>query len=143
MVETHTCEGFRPPNPPVVNELLREQSHVKNPEKNSPPGMDEYGRTPLWNFAFAGNLDAVRKDLDSGANPNQGDDNGLTPLHIAIQEKHFEVIKHLLERKADPNQKDKHGNVPLWTAVHKWDRTNQIILLLLSFKADAHIENNF
>lgn len=113
------------------------------PKKNTRPGVDEYGRTPLWNRAFAGDLDGVKRELDAGADPNGGDDAGYTPLHIAIQEKRVEVVEMFLQSGADPNRADKHGNVPLWTAVHNWGRDYRIILLLLRNGADPRIANNY
>ncbi|MBX9624018.1 MAG: ankyrin repeat domain-containing protein [Gemmataceae bacterium] len=113
------------------------------PKRKLRPGVDEYGRTPLWNLAFAGDLAEMRRELAGGANPNQGDDAGYTPLHVAIQEKRVEAVTLLLENGADPNRADNHGNVPLWTAVQNWGKDDRVILLLLRAGADPRVENNY
>src|SRR5262245_14743353 len=113
------------------------------PKRKQRPGVDEYGRTALWDRAFAGDLEGVRQALASGADPSAGDDAGYTPLHVAIQQKQAEVVQLLLENGADPNRADKHGNVPLWTAVHSWEHDDQIMLLLLHKGADPRIANNY
>jgi ankyrin repeat protein len=113
------------------------------PKRKPRPGVDEYGRTPLWNLAAAGDLAGMRRELTAGADPNQGDDVGYTPLHIAIQEKRIEAVSLLLKSGADPNRPDNHGNVPLWTAVQNWGKDDAIILLLLRAGADPRIENNY
>lgn len=113
------------------------------PKRKPRPGVDEYGRTPLWGLAFAGDIDGVSRELASGTDPNQGDDAGYTPLHVAIQEKQVQAVALLLESGADPNRADNHGNVPLWTAVHNWGQDDRILLLLLRAGADPRIENNY
>jgi len=84
----------------------------------------------------------VKKELKSGADPNQRDDAGFSPLRIAIQEWKIEIIKLLLANGADINQPDKHGNVPFWTAVNNWQKKYDIIILLKE-GADPRIENNY
>jgi ankyrin repeat protein len=118
------------------------------PKRNPRIGMDVYGRTDLFNFAFKGDIEGVKKEVASGASLNQGDDAGFTPLHIAIQEKRVDVVNFLLENGADPNQKDKYGNSPLWTAVYYASRANrteaniEILRLLLDRGADPNQLNN-
>jgi ankyrin repeat protein len=113
------------------------------PKRKPRPGVDEYGRTPLWQLAFAGDLAGMRRELAAGADPNRGDDAGYTPLHAAIQEKRAEVVALLLESGANPNRPDNHGNVPLWIAVQNWGGDDRIILLLLRAGADPRIANNY
>jgi ankyrin repeat protein len=130
-------------------ELGREASAAEEitmprwPKRKPRAGVDEYGRTPLWNLAFAGDLAGIRRELEGGADPNQGDDVGYTPLHVAIQEKRVDAVGLLLESGADPNRADNHGNIPLWTAVRTCGKDNRIILLLLGAGADPRIENNY
>ena len=96
------------------------------PKRKPRPGVDVHGRSSLWRYASAGDLDGIRSEVEGGADPSAGDDAGYTPLHIAVQERHPEVIKLLLKLGADPNRADKHGNGPLWTAVYwgyRADRT--------------------
>lgn len=117
------------------------------PKRKPRAGVDEYGRTPLWKLAFAGDEDGVRRELEAGAEPSAGDDAGYTPLHIAVQERHTGTVKLLLQSGADPNSFDKYGNGPLWTAVYwayRSDRTDanlSIVKLLLRGGANADHEN--
>jgi len=111
--------------------------------RNPRPKDIEGSRSPLWKFAFAGDVAGVQRELDGGADINGGDIAGITPLHIAIQEKRADVIELLIRSGANVNQPDKHGNVPLWTAVQNWDRTNNILRLLLLAGADPRIANHF
>jgi ankyrin repeat protein len=113
------------------------------PKKKQREGMDEYGRTPLWNTAFSGDIDGVRRELASGIDPNKGDDAGYTPLHAAIQERRIEIVQLLLISGANPNKSDNYGNVPLWTAVQNSRGDDQIILQLLQAGADPRIENKY
>lgn len=113
------------------------------PKHKTRPGVDPYGRTPLWNEAFAGDILGVERELAAGADPNAGDDAGHTPLHVAVQEKHAQIVARLLRGGADPNRPDVHGNVPLWTAVQNWGGSDQILLLLLRSGADPRIENHY
>jgi ankyrin repeat protein len=109
--------------------------------------VDVHGRSSLWRYASAGDLDGIRSEVEGGADPSAGDDAGYTPLHIAVQERHPEVIKLLLKLGADPNRADKHGNGPLWTAVYwgyRADRTPAnltMIKMLLKGGADPDHKN--
>jgi ankyrin repeat protein len=111
------------------------------PKQEPRLGVDEYGRTPLWELAFTGDVAGVQRELKSGADPSAGDDAGYTPLHIAIQERHLAVIEALLAAGADSNSADKHGNGPLWTAVMDARGDNRIVVLLLRFGADPQHKN--
>ncbi|MBV9928155.1 MAG: ankyrin repeat domain-containing protein [Acidobacteria bacterium] len=117
------------------------------PKRKPRPGVDEYGRTPLWKFAFAGDEGGVRRELATGADPSAGDDAGYTPLHVAVQEGRIEVVKLLLRLGADPNRVDKYGNGALWTAVYQGYRSDRteanltIVRLLLRSGANADHKN--
>jgi uncharacterized protein len=117
------------------------------PKRKSRPGVDEYGRTALWHYAFNGNIAEVRAAIAAGADASAGDDAGYTPMHIAVQERRLEIVALLLEAGADPNRADKHGNGPLWTAVYwacRSDRTSaniEMIELLLRGGADSNQKN--
>ena len=88
------------------------------PKRNSRQGIEEYGRSPLWNSAANGDVSAIEQQVGLGENPSCADDAGLTPLHIAAQNGLLEVIDLLIRLKADANAVDKYGNGPLWTATH-------------------------
>src|SRR5689334_17030113 len=87
------------------------------PKRNPRPGVDKYGRAPIWYLASAGDVAGVRTALANGADANAGDDAKYTPLHVSAQEGRVEVITVLLGAGADPNVTDKYGNGPLWTAI--------------------------
>jgi uncharacterized protein len=82
------------------------------PKRKPRPGVDEYGRTPLWYHAFRGDVVAVREAIDSAANVNAGDDVNYAPLHVAVQAGRVPVIEALIAAGADPNAVDRHGNSP-------------------------------
>jgi ankyrin repeat protein len=86
------------------------------PKRKPRLGVDEYGRTPLWNKAAEGDLEAVTRAISEGADPNQGDDVGYTPLHVSIQNGHVAIVELLLNAGANPNVYDKYGNGTLCTA---------------------------
>jgi outer membrane protein assembly factor BamB len=68
--------------------------------------------------ARKGDLAAVRKHLDSGADPNARTEYGASALHFAADRGHLDVVRLLLDRKADPNAKDTfYSATPLTWAV--------------------------
>jgi len=115
------------------------------PKKNPRPGVDEYGRAPLWYQAANGDLDGVIGAVAAGADPGQGDDAAYTPLHVAVQNGHISVIEYLLRAGADPNALDKHGNGPLWVVTLRpqmgLPAQVEIIALLLRAGANPNHEN--
>jgi ankyrin repeat protein len=108
------------------------------PKRKERPGVDRYGRTPLWYHAAKGDLAGVRLELSAGADPSAGDDAGYTPLHVAVQEGQVGVIRLLLAAGADPRRVDRHGAGPLWTAAFSAPAAvrNEIAALLVSAGAD-------
>lgn len=113
------------------------------PKHKPRPGMDHYGRTPLWHHALAGDLAGIRAELATGADPSFGDDVNYSPLHAAVQEGRVEAVKLLLEAGADPNKVDNHGNGPLWTAVLTAPQSAraELIAVLLAAGADPDRKN--
>ncbi|ULO07116.1 ankyrin repeat domain-containing protein [Paenibacillus sp. 19GGS1-52] len=104
--------------------------------------VDEDGRTALIH-AVIDNLTEITKFLiERGANVDAQDNLGYTPLHYASQNYLPEVVKQLLDNKANVDVKDSHGNTPLFRAVFNSRGRGEVILLLLSFGADAHKKNN-
>ena len=109
---------------------------------NTVRGAERSNLPPIWEFASAGDLAGVQRELSAGADPNSRDgDSGFTPLHIAAYHHHTGVVQALLHASADPNAVDKHGNGPLWTAVMQARGNNDIVELLLAASADAHAKN--
>jgi ankyrin repeat protein len=87
------------------------------PKRKERPGMDRYGRTPLWHHCFNGDLEAASEVIAAGADPSFDDDVNYSPLHVAVQERRVAVIRLRLASGADPNKTDNHGNSPPWNAV--------------------------
>lgn len=67
----------------------------------------------LHDAARAGNADAVKAFLDSGADIHAKDGFGYTPLHVA---RNAEVVQLLVELGADVNAKNVEGWTPLQIA---------------------------
>lgn len=65
--------------------------------------------SPLCKAIIKGDVEAVKKFLEYGANVNEGT-NGVTPLMLASRYNQVEIIKMLLHNGADPKQKDENGN---------------------------------
>ena len=86
------------------------------PWKKARPGVDLYGRSPLWYHAAEGDLKAAAKAIRDGADPTAADKDSYGALHVAVQNGHAKMVELLLSHGADPNVVDRHGNGPLWTA---------------------------
>jgi ankyrin repeat protein len=107
-------------------------------------GVDEYGRTGLWrSCGKSGDVEAVRRCLAAGANPDQGDVSGICPLHIASLNGHVEIVRILLDAGADPNAVDKHDNSPLWTVILSAPNNVKVELIeiLLNAGSNPHHKN--
>jgi len=139
--------GGRFPPPTLEGLPLPRRNRV--PKRSPRPGVDEYGRTPLWNAIARGDREAVRQLLVGHADPNLGDDDGWTPLHIATQRGRVEITELLLQHGADPNRLDHHGNGPLWyagneaTRVVATERERKVFALLLEAGADPDFKNRY
>jgi ankyrin repeat protein len=77
----------------------------------------EDGATALVYAAWAGEVEVVRRLLQSGARANSRDKNGATAVYVATSRNHSEVIEVLLEAGADPNLSGEGRETPLWLAV--------------------------
>lgn len=111
------------------------------PKRHERAGVDEYGRTPVWNLAFKGDADGVRRALEAGADPNGGDDAGHTPLMVAIQERHRDVVEVLVAEGAEINRRDGNGNTALSVLIRHFDVPTA--MLLLQSGGDPTIENDY
>ena len=66
-----------------------------------------------------GNIEAIKKHLDSGADVNvKNDEDGRTPLHYAVYKGHKEIVELLIANGADVNAKSEDGYTPLDVAIH-------------------------
>ncbi|MBD3745705.1 MAG: ankyrin repeat domain-containing protein [Sphingopyxis terrae] len=86
------------------------------PWRKPRPGVDNYGRSPLWYQAAEGDVAAIQKSLKAGMDATAADKDGFSALHVAAEYGHGTVIKTLIAAGADVNCIDRYGNGPLWVA---------------------------
>ena len=73
---------------------------------------------PLFNASFFGNLEEVKKILETNINPNLQDDSGTTALHCAVKPiagsptTKIAIINLLLQKGANPLIKNYQGKTP-------------------------------
>jgi len=99
------------------------------------------GETVLHQSTIKGNVEAVRKLLREGANPNTVDNAGWSPLHEAAVAGSTELISLLLNHGASPNIHDKDTNL---TPLHDAAESGfvDIVRLLASHGADTKARNS-
>lgn len=111
-------------------------------EPPKPPKLD------VWTAASQGNLEAVKRYLDSGAEIDAAfiapgiPASGATPLHLAVLCDQRAVADLLITRRANLNAKakDEHGGTPLhWAAVLG---RIAIVKRLIEAGADVNAEDN-
>ncbi|KAJ8668005.1 hypothetical protein QAD02_009668 [Eretmocerus hayati] len=95
--------------------------------------------------ASLGNVDLVKKLIESGENVNSSDPDGSTSLHLAITSgKNSYVISHiinlLLEAGASVHARNKKGYTPLHLATINADSESVNRLLAAGAEADAEID---
>ena len=87
------------------------------------------------------NLEAVKRELDKGINPNtfpndflsiQNEDD-VAPLCVAVDEDNLEIVKLLLDRGADPNISEAWHGSPM--AVAKGHKNQDVMNLLIAHGA--------
>lgn len=71
------------------------------------------GRTSLHRAVIFGNVERIRKLIDSGMDVNAKDNIGWTPLHIAACKASEDVIAVLLDAGADPLAASSNGVTPI------------------------------
>lgn len=90
--------------------------------------------TRLHAAAFIGNVDRVRKLVESGADLEASTITGYTPLTFAIMQKNFEVANLLLEKGASPHGSERSPDPPVFWACRRHDHA--LLMLLQRYKVD-------
>jgi|GEM_PF-3293281 len=91
---------------------------------------------PLITAAKEGDLDGLRKLLESGVPIDIQDSSGRTALHVAAAFGHKNVVQHLLHQGAEVSSRDSSGSTPLLFAA--WHGHGQIARLLLDSGAQPN-----
>ena len=78
------------------------------------------GRKPIHAAAYAGDIAALRRELDDCGQVNERTPHNETPLHFAAMKGQLEAIAFLLGRGADPRIADGDGDTALHWAIEHW-----------------------
>lgn len=97
---------------------------------------------PLWNAAQAGNVDAIKKALASGTNPNTTRFSTYSPLAIAVRNVHPEAVYYLLSVMVNPNICAESKTNPLKLAVETGQYDVAVRLVNAKAKLDWSIYYN-
>jgi hypothetical protein len=118
--------GARPPTP---------QDSSESVSSGAPPVVG------LHEAALTGNLEAVRRHIEAGADLDEKEPSGgSTPLMIAAAFGHTDVAKALIEAGADLDRQNNDGSTALFSAAFLC-RT-EIVAALLEAGADKGIPNS-
>ena len=111
--------------------------------------MAEHPRYTLTRAARDGDVQAISRLLDGGADINEADKSfyGQTPLVAATQWGMVDAVKLLLDKGANPNKKDYSGETALNTSIRNLNGSSgrdgyYIVRLLLDNKADVNLAVN-
>jgi len=103
-------------------------------------GGAEGSGTDIWSAAAVGNLEALKRQLDAGAELDREEHaSGMTPLAWAIIGDRPGATRFLIEAGADPNARFRNGNSALHIAA--FFGRDECAALLLSAGADARAKN--
>ncbi len=83
----------------------------------------------LLTAACEGDLDEVKRLVDTGADINAASIYGETPLYIAAYFGYLPMVRYLVGQGADINAANKDGEAPLQGAVH-WDHLDVVRYLV-------------
>ena len=100
--------------------------------------VEENNASSLFDAAEAGDLEAVKKLLSSGADVNERADDQGTALHLAAQEGHVEVARQLIDAGADISARDDIDQTPADRA-RFWKREEILGLLESSSILEASL----
>lgn len=71
----------------------------------------------IFTAVVNGDIEKIRKLLESGVNPSLSDSEKMTPLHFAVDRGYIEIVKLLIQNSANLNQTNSDGQTPLMIAV--------------------------
>lgn len=97
-------------------------------------GCATTGNTPLMSAASNGDINAVKRLLNEGADVNAKDSDNWTALTKAARDGHTEIVKFLIEKGADVHAKAYKGYSALMVAA--LDGNTEIVKLLIEKGAD-------
>jgi ankyrin repeat protein len=103
----------------------------------SSPSADASASALHW-AAHHDDLDAVRRLLDEGADPNHANRFGVTPLHEAAAVGNAQMLRSMLEAGGDANAVFGEGETVLMTAARTGDAESVRLLLAHGADVDAH-----
>jgi ankyrin repeat protein len=122
--------------PERFDELLKENYELLKHVNINARAKDGEGTTVLHRAVKRRDVEAVKKVLEIGANPNIGDKRGYTALHYAViyyrravGDEWKAIIKMLLDAGADPSIPGHDGRTPLQLA-EEFGYTELVPLLL-------------
>jgi hypothetical protein len=78
--------------------------------------QNSFGKTPLYQAAYWGNLESVKILINAKANLDLASHNGTTPLHIAAKNGRNEIVQELLRAGANKTLADNNGKTPAMLA---------------------------
>ena len=88
--------------------------------------------SPLRDYIYNGDIDAVRACLDRGTSVDQANENGHTALHDAACWGRRDIVSLLIARGADLQARDRYGYTPAqWVAAQSFCQADSDILDLL------------
>ncbi len=123
-------EALKNGNRQAFQRALKEETAAVNLK-----GAD--GNTPLMCAALSGDAESVRLLLESGADPNIGNDARATALMYALD--NVDAARLLLDHRADPNARSGEGRTPLVIAASGLG-SNAVIKLLLDHGANPSVK---
>jgi len=97
-----------------------------------------FAATPLGEAAREGDLAEVNRLLESGADPDEGDEDGVTALHFAAAAGHLEIVRALAEAGADLDLAEYDGDTALVNA-SEFGRL-EVVEYLVDHGADVTLE---
>tara|TARA_B100000029_G_scaffold102299_1_gene92655 strand:- start:203 stop:2437 length:2235 start_codon:yes stop_codon:yes gene_type:complete len=131
-IESETSNGMpvyanKPPPPPLLDAPGGGRRRPQN-------------TNTIFHAAKTGNLKAIRKYLDEGADVNGRDEGGVTSLSFAALSGQADAISLLIKRGADPSLANRDRNTPLHGAAFLG--RIEAVRVLIDAGADINARNN-